>query len=165
MGADDTKANLEGALAAPTADDTGAPRAAVAEQTREEGPDESPLVLWYQPKIDIKQRCLAGAEALVRVREPATGELLPAGVVPPMDDADIARLTEQALVATLRDWSVFDAAGLNLHLSINVAVNLLDRADRRYRRRAPPQGRALAGPDRRGRRGPDRARHPPQHRD
>jgi len=127
MGADDTKANLEGALAAPTADDTGAPPAAVAEQTREEGPDESPLVLWYQPKIDIKQRCLAGAEALVRVREPATGELLPAGVVPPMDDADIARLTEQALVATLRDWSVFDAAGLNLHLSINVAVNLLDR--------------------------------------
>jgi EAL domain-containing protein (putative c-di-GMP-specific phosphodiesterase class I) len=130
MGADETKANLQRVLAALTADETAAPAEASAPQVREEppaAPDESPLELWYQPKIDIKQRCLAGAEVLLRVREPATGALLPAGVVPPMDDANIARLTEQALVATLRDWSVFDQAGFNLRLSINVAVNLLDR--------------------------------------
>ena len=129
MGDDGTKANLQRVLAALTADETAAPAApAAAEETREEAaPHESPIELWYQPKIDIKQRCLAGAEALLRVREPATGELLPAGVVPPMDDVDIARLTELALLATLHDWTVFDDAGFNLRLSINISVNLLDR--------------------------------------
>src|SRR5207244_4166635 len=36
-------------------------------------------------------------------------------------------LTEHALVTTLRDWAVFDEAGFNLRLSINVPVNLLDK--------------------------------------
>jgi EAL domain-containing protein (putative c-di-GMP-specific phosphodiesterase class I) len=131
MGADETKANLERVLAALTADETAAPAAASAPESDEPAApapaQESPIELWYQPKIDIKQRCLAGAEALVCVRAPATGELLAPGVVPPMDDADIARLTELALAATLRDWTVFDDAGFNLRLSINVSVNLLDR--------------------------------------
>jgi len=67
MGADETKANLERVLAALTADETAAPAAAAAPETREAAPaPESPIELWYQPKIDIKQRCLAGAEALAR---------------------------------------------------------------------------------------------------
>ncbi len=131
MGDDETRAGLERVLAALTAetDAPDVPDAPAAEETPAEAvpPHESPLELWYQPKIDIKQRCLAGAEALLRVREPASGELLPAGVVPPMDDVDIARLTEQALLATLHDWTVFDEAGFNLRLSINLSVNLLDR--------------------------------------
>ncbi len=132
MGVDETKANLERVLAALTAEQSeqqAEPAAAPANETDAPTapPHESPIELWYQPKIDIKQRCLAGAEALVRVREPATGELLPAGVVPPMDDEDIARLTQEALVATLRDWSVFDDAGFNLRLSVNVPVDMLER--------------------------------------
>ncbi len=130
MGVDETKANLERVLAALTAEQPDQP-AEPADGTRTDAPTstprESPIELWYQPKIDIKQRCLAGAEALVRIRAPATGELLPAGVVPPMDDDDIARLAEEALVATLRDWSVFDNAGFNLRLSVNVPVDMLDR--------------------------------------
>ena len=28
------------------------------------------LEIWYQPKIDLKRKCLAGAEALARIRHP-----------------------------------------------------------------------------------------------
>jgi EAL domain-containing protein (putative c-di-GMP-specific phosphodiesterase class I) len=38
-----------------------------------------------------------------------------------------ARLTEQALLTVLRDWTILDEAGFNLRLSINVPVHLLDR--------------------------------------
>ncbi len=35
---------------------------------------------WYQPKIDLKRKCLAGAEALARIRHPKLGVLLPGSV-------------------------------------------------------------------------------------
>jgi len=85
------------------------------------------LELWYQPKIDIKQRCLAGAEALARIRDPEKGVMRPASFLPGVEEDTMARLTEHALLTVLRDWSTFDEAGFNLRLSINVPVNLLDR--------------------------------------
>jgi EAL domain-containing protein (putative c-di-GMP-specific phosphodiesterase class I) len=39
----------------------------------------------------------------------------------------MARLTEYALLTVLRDWTLFDEAGFNLRLAINVPVNMLDR--------------------------------------
>ena len=35
------------------------------------------LEIWYQPKIDLKRKCLAGAEALARIHHPNLGVLLP----------------------------------------------------------------------------------------
>src|SRR6476646_8953034 len=35
------------------------------------------LDVWYQPKIDLRRKCLAGAEALVRVHHPQAGLLWP----------------------------------------------------------------------------------------
>src|SRR6202521_5381595 len=83
------------------------------------------LEIWYQPKIDLKRKCLAGAEALARIRHPALGVLLPASFLPPVEEDNLVRLTEHALLATLRNWSTFDDAGFNLHLAINVPVNVL----------------------------------------
>jgi EAL domain-containing protein (putative c-di-GMP-specific phosphodiesterase class I) len=88
---------------------------------------EAWLELWYQPKIDIKQRCLAGAEALMRIRHPDQGIRLPESFLPGAGDDIMARLTEHALLTVLRDWTIFDAAGFNLRLSINVPVHLLVR--------------------------------------
>ena len=114
MVVDETKAGLQrvfDALTATESDDAAPP------------PDTSApadaVTLWYQPKIDIKQRCLAGAEAFPRI-----GGAAPAADL--SEDA-MARLTEQALLTALRDWTVFDAAGFNLCLSVNVPVVLLDR--------------------------------------
>src|SRR5262245_38754948 len=81
--------------------------------------------MWYQPKIDLKRKCLAGAEALARIRHPKYGVLLPATFLPGVADGSIARLTEHALIATLTNWSMFEEAGFNLHLAINVPVAVL----------------------------------------
>jgi EAL domain-containing protein (putative c-di-GMP-specific phosphodiesterase class I) len=81
--------------------------------------------IWYQPKIDLKRKCLAGAEALARIRHPVYGMLLPSSFLPDCNEESVARLTEHALLATLRNWSIFDAAGFNLHLAINVPVSAL----------------------------------------
>jgi diguanylate cyclase len=40
------------------------------------------LELWYQPKIDLKSRRVCGAEALIRLRHPTRGILLPAEFLP-----------------------------------------------------------------------------------
>jgi EAL domain-containing protein (putative c-di-GMP-specific phosphodiesterase class I) len=83
------------------------------------------LEMWYQPKIDLRQKCLAGAEALARIRHPDYGVLLPASFVAGVGDDKLVPLTEHALRTTLRDWEVFDASGFNLRLAINLPVNHL----------------------------------------
>jgi EAL domain-containing protein (putative c-di-GMP-specific phosphodiesterase class I) len=88
---------------------------------------ENWLEIWYQPKIDLRRKCLAGAEALARIRHPRGGMLLPENFLPESDDAGLVRLAEHALLATLRDWTTFKDAGFNLHLAINVPVNVLLR--------------------------------------
>jgi len=98
----------------------GRPRIEIAEALRNNW-----FEIWYQPKIDLKRKCLAGAEALARIRHPALGVLLPGSFLPAADDESIALLTEHALLSTLRTWSTFDAAGFNLHLAINVPVSAL----------------------------------------
>ena len=81
--------------------------------------------IWYQPKIDLKRKCLAGAEALARIRHPSLGVLWPASFLPGADEHSTMLLAEHALLTTLRAWSTFDSAGFNLHLAINVPVSVL----------------------------------------
>ncbi len=88
---------------------------------------ENWLEIWYQAKIDLRRKCLAGAEALARIHHPTLGVLLPQSFLTGTDDDSLVHLTEHALLATLRDWTTFDAAGFNLHLAINVPVNVLLR--------------------------------------
>jgi EAL domain-containing protein (putative c-di-GMP-specific phosphodiesterase class I) len=85
------------------------------------------LEIWYQPKIDLKRKCLAGAEALARIHHPNLGVLLPAQFLTGVDDDTLAVLTEHALLTTLYDWNTFNDAGYNLHLAINVPVSALLR--------------------------------------
>lgn len=88
---------------------------------------EGRLDLWYQPKIDLRRKRLAGAEALARIRDSAGGVVLPERFLPGLDECGLARLAEHALIAALEDWRVFDEAGFNLRLAINVPVSALAR--------------------------------------
>jgi EAL domain-containing protein (putative c-di-GMP-specific phosphodiesterase class I) len=83
--------------------------------------------IWYQPKIDLKRKCLAGAEAVARIRHPAVGVLWPGNFLPAVGEEGIVRLAEYALTMTLRSWSTFNEAGFNLHLAINIPVSALLR--------------------------------------
>jgi EAL domain-containing protein (putative c-di-GMP-specific phosphodiesterase class I) len=98
----------------------GRPRIEIADALRNNW-----FEIWYQPKIDLKRKCLAGAEALARIRHPAFGVLLPGSFLPYASEESTLKLAEHALLSTLRTWSTFDAAGFNLHLAINVPVSVL----------------------------------------
>ena len=98
------------------------PRIAIADALRNNW-----FEIWYQPKIDLKRKCLAGAEALARIHHPQLGVLLPGSFLPDVDEESIAELAQHALLATLCDWAMFDEAGFNLHLAINVPVGVLLR--------------------------------------
>ena len=98
------------------------PRISIAEALRNRW-----FEIWYQPKIDLKRKCLAGAEALARIRHPQLGVLLPGSFKPEVDEASVAELAQHALVATLCDWAMFEEAGFNLHLAINVPVSVLPK--------------------------------------
>src|SRR5262249_10391011 len=81
--------------------------------------------LWYQPKIDLKRKCLAGAEALARMHHPPFGVLPPGTFLPGVTETSVADLARHALVATLQAWPKFDDAGFNLQLAVNIPVSAL----------------------------------------
>ncbi len=107
-------------IAAMTVDER--PRIAVADALRNNW-----FEIWYQPKIDLRRKCLAGAEALARIHHPQLGILLPGSFLPDVDEDSVAELAQHALLAALCDWSMFNDAGFNLHLAVNVPVGVLLR--------------------------------------
>jgi EAL domain-containing protein (putative c-di-GMP-specific phosphodiesterase class I) len=86
---------------------------------------ETSLELWYQPKIDLRLKCLAGAEALARIHHPQHGLIGSDSIIANVDGENLAKLTEHALLTALNDWEQFDAAGFNLRLAINLPVDHL----------------------------------------
>ena len=89
----DRKARRGGAPLPGQFDDVGRP---AAHRDRRGAPQRW-FEIWYQPKIDLKRKCLAGAEALARIHHPdlrrAAARHLPAGC----RRGQLARLTEHAL--------------------------------------------------------------------
>jgi EAL domain-containing protein (putative c-di-GMP-specific phosphodiesterase class I) len=83
------------------------------------------IEFWYQPKIDLRRKQLAGAEAFARVNHPQHGMLLPGTFMPGADDASILTLAEKALVSALQAGVKLSNFGVNLRIAINVPVNCL----------------------------------------
>jgi EAL domain-containing protein (putative c-di-GMP-specific phosphodiesterase class I) len=80
---------------------------------------------WYQPKIDLRRKQLAGAEAFARVCHPEHGVLLPGAFMPGADDASIHTLARQALVSALKSGLNLSRFGVDLRIAINVPVKCL----------------------------------------
>ncbi|HZS65331.1 MAG TPA: EAL domain-containing response regulator [Xanthobacteraceae bacterium] len=83
------------------------------------------IEFWYQPKIDLRRKQLAGAEAFVRANHPQHGFLPPDAFMPGATDAEIARLSERALICVLKAGQNFSKVGVNLRLSVNIPVSAL----------------------------------------
>jgi len=83
------------------------------------------LEFWYQPKIDLRRKILAGAELLARVKHPVHGVLGPNTFIPTADKHSLFRLTEHALHEALRAGIECSEAGFNLRLAINAPVSAL----------------------------------------
>ena len=56
---------------------------------------------WFQPKIDLRKKRLAGLESFARVRDPEFGVLPPAAFMPGATDDEVLRLSELALTSAL----------------------------------------------------------------
>jgi diguanylate cyclase (GGDEF)-like protein len=82
------------------------------------------LLLYCQPKVDMRSGQLAGAEALVRWHHPRHGLIPPGEFVPLLENTDLMMLlTEHMLRASARQ----SAAWIAGHLDIPLAVNLSSR--------------------------------------
>jgi EAL domain-containing protein (putative c-di-GMP-specific phosphodiesterase class I) len=110
----DTEPNDSPSAAISESADTR-PRVVIAEALR-----ESWFETWYQPKVDLKRKCLVGAEALVRIRHPELGVLQPGSFAAVADADSIVGIAQQALLGALFDWTAFAQAGFELHLAVNL---------------------------------------------
>jgi diguanylate cyclase (GGDEF)-like protein len=86
------------------------------------------LVLHYQPKVDLANGRVAGVEALVRWQHPVHGLRGPGAFLPHAEHTALMRpLTLHVLETALAQLAEWRAAGLDLHVAVNLAVqNLLD---------------------------------------
>ena len=83
------------------------------------------IEFWHQPKIDLRKKKLAGAEAFARVRHPQYGILSPGAFMPGASEAELIALSELALVSVLKAGLNFGKLGINLRFAVNVPVNAL----------------------------------------
>jgi EAL domain-containing protein (putative c-di-GMP-specific phosphodiesterase class I)/CheY-like chemotaxis protein len=83
------------------------------------------IEFWYQPKIDLRKKRLAGAEAFARARHPQFGILSPSAFMPGAPDADLVALAQLALVSALKAAASFCKLGINLRFAVNIPVDAL----------------------------------------
>ena len=103
----------------------GIPAAAAARVGLDEALDNKWIEFWYQPKIDLRKKQLAGAEAYARARHPQHGMVLPGAFMPGAQETTVIRLSELALTSVLKAGLRFSSLGINLRLTVNIPVNAL----------------------------------------
>ena len=85
------------------------------------------LLLYYQPKLSVKNQALIGAEALLRWRHPKLG------IVPPLEFVPLAE--ETGLIRSIGDWVIRESVRTlarwhrigyrHLHIAVNVSSQQL----------------------------------------
>ena len=103
----------------------GLPPAMAARIALDEALDNQWIEFWYQPKIDLRKKQLAGAELYARARHPQHGMVLPGAFMPGASEASVERLSEMALLSALKAGLSFSKLGINLRLTVNIPVETL----------------------------------------
>jgi EAL domain-containing protein (putative c-di-GMP-specific phosphodiesterase class I) len=101
-------------------------RAAVAARVRlDDALKNGWIETWFQPKINLRKKQLAGAEAFARVRHPEHGVLPPSAFMPGADEATLRALAEHMLVRVLKAGLSFSQLGVNLRIAVNMNMDAL----------------------------------------
>ena len=88
------------------------------------------MLLYYQPKVNMRTGQVMGAEALIRWQHPERGLLAPALFLPAIENHPLAvELDEWVLHTALRQMQAWQDAGLQMPVSINVGARLLQQHD------------------------------------
>ena len=86
------------------------------------------LVLYYQPKVNMRDGSVLGAEALIRWQHPRQGLLLPADFLPLIeDDPLIISIGEWVIDTALNQLDTWRKAGLKLPVSVNISAHQLQQ--------------------------------------
>ena len=87
--------------------------------------ERSWLEVWYQPKLNLVERRLCGAEGLIRCRHPELGVLPPSAFLPNADAEGLTALTQFVIKTALRDWQLLARSGFNLKFAVNAPIAAL----------------------------------------
>jgi EAL domain-containing protein (putative c-di-GMP-specific phosphodiesterase class I)/FixJ family two-component response regulator len=85
------------------------------------------IEFWYQPKVDLRKKQLAGAEVIAHARHPQHGVLAAESFVPRADEASLLTLAERALVDALKFGLRLSQLGVNLRIAVDMTVNALTK--------------------------------------
>ena len=86
---------------------------------------ENWLEFWYQPKIDLRRKQLAGVELFARVRHPLHGILSPACFLEGADEKSLQELVQRSLVDAMETSAKCAELGINVKLAVNVSLTAL----------------------------------------
>ena len=79
--------------------------------------------LQYQPQVELRSGRVVGAEALLRWRDPALGEVSPARFIPVAEDSGfIVAIGDWVLEHAARQAAAWHAKGLSMPIAINVSA-------------------------------------------
>jgi diguanylate cyclase (GGDEF)-like protein/PAS domain S-box-containing protein len=88
------------------------------------------LVLYYQPKVNMRTGQVIGAEALIRWQHPERGLLAPAEFLPVFEDDPFAvEVGEWVLDTALNQIAQWQTQGLDMPVSVNIGSHQLQQTD------------------------------------
>lgn len=92
--------------------------------------DRHELLLYYQPKVDLRRGVVLGFEALLRWNHPDKGILPPAHFLPLIEHTGLsARVGDHVLARALDQLEAWQDAGLDLSVSVNITARHLQEPD------------------------------------
>ncbi len=92
--------------------------------------DRHELLLYYQPKVDLRRGVVLGFEALLRWNHPEQGIVPPAQFLPLIEHTGLsARVGDHVLARALDQLEAWQDAGLDLSVSVNITARHLQEPD------------------------------------
>ena len=92
--------------------------------------DRDELMLYYQPKVDLRRGVVLGFEALLRWNHPEHGVVPPAQFLPLIEHTGLsARVGDHVLAQALNQLEAWQTLGLDLSVSVNITARHLQEAD------------------------------------
>ena len=96
----------------------------------QEALDQGELMLYYQPKVDLRRGTVLGFEALLRWNHPDRGVVSPAEFLPLIEHTGLSeRIGDHVLARALDQLDAWHAQGLDLSVSVNISARHLQEAD------------------------------------
>jgi diguanylate cyclase (GGDEF)-like protein/PAS domain S-box-containing protein len=92
------------------------------------GLEKKEFVLYYQPKVDMRQGRVIGAEALIRWQHPERGLLLPGVFLPTIEDHPLSvDIGEWVIETAIQQTVAWQKIGLHVPVSVNVGARQLQQ--------------------------------------